>query len=233
MTYNGANYTTTPVPTFLDPQDISTGVNTAVGGVRAVGVCILSTGSPTGDGYTYLTGMNVIGGSGTNANFSATGFVTRVAVTTVGSYPNGTPLVTFTTRAATAVPTIGAAATATVGVQLGSTISVNPVTLGSTGLGTNAAMITTGSGGITLDASNEFSFISIDQPIVASGAGSIRMNAGYRPSEGYAVRLNADITTNTGNIVFYNQAANNAAPPSPQGWFLRALCCLPALVALI
>ena len=109
-------------------------------------------------------------------------------------------------------------ATASIGTQLGSYVSVNPAVLGTSG-GTSGSMITTGAGNITIETLNEFSFIAIDQPILATGTGSIRLNSGYRPAEGYAVRLNADLITNTGNINFSTalNAQAAATPPSPVG----------------
>jgi hypothetical protein len=210
MTYTGANYTTTPGVAFAFPF-----VSTTVGGIVATGIAQLSQGTSSGDSYSLLTNMNVTGGTGSNAFFSATGFISRVVVNTAGNYTAGTPTVSFLSGGGGT----GATATASIGTQLGSYVNLNPTRLATVAGGTASALVTSGAGNISIDATNEFSFISIDKPISATGTGSIRLNAGYRPAEGYAVRLNADLITNTGNINFSSagSAQAGATPPSPVG----------------
>ena len=77
MTFTGANYTTTPTVTFDTPQS-SGGTSTAVGAINATGTALLSLGTSSGDSYSLLTNMNVTGGTGTQARFSATGFISSL-----------------------------------------------------------------------------------------------------------------------------------------------------------
>ncbi len=168
--------------------------------------------------------MYGVGGTGNGeARFSATGFVSRILLSFGGDFTLGPPSVTIAARLnplTGQAQGAGAQAVAIVGQQTGSTIVFNPQRLIAVPGGSATGMITTGGGDIVLEANNEFSYIQIDQPITTTGTGQIRITAGHRPAEGYAVRLNANLTTNTGNINFSTagqQQNFGAAPPSPTG----------------